>query len=35
MVLRAVELHLQVLPYLLHRQLIIVIRAALVGPLLV
>ena len=35
MVLRAVEHHLQVLPYLLHRQLVVVVRAALVGPLLV
>ena len=35
MVLRAVARHLQVLPYLLHRQLIVVVRAALVGPLLV
>ena len=34
MVLRAVELHLQVLPYLLHRQLVVVVSAALVGPLL-
>ena len=34
MLLRAVARHLQVLPYLLHRQLVVVVSAALVGPLL-